>query len=295
MSFIEFIKEKGPELKDGSLKSYNSILTGLYKTLFKDQPIDLSHLNNVEQMSEYADSRKSLSTRKQTYAVLFLMTGLRIYRDKMSDIWHKINEINSKQIRTEKQEENHVTQSELKELFDKLQIQAKMFYKIKEYNWSILQDYVLLSLYGGQFIPPRRSLDYTAMKIKNYNVDTDNYFLKNKFVFNNYKTAGIYGRQEIILPKPLLSIIKKWISINPTEWLLFDTNLNPMDSVKLNQKFNKLFGKNVSINQFRHSYLSEKYDSTIQVNREMAEDFYLMGSSSTQQTTYIQDSNSSLP
>lgn len=288
MAFIQLIKEKKPDLKDGSVKTYNSILSTLWNNLFKDEPIDLSQLNDIDKMSEYADSQKSYSTRKVIYAILFSMTGLPEYRDKMINTQQVINEVYADQTRTEKQEEKYVSQTELKELFDKLQAEAKKIYRHKDYKWSVLQDYILLAIYGGKFIPPRRALDYTAMKIKNFNIDTDNYFYKNKFVFNNFKTAGSAGRQEIVLPKPLVSIIKKWISVNPTDWLLFDTNKNAMDAVKLNQKFNKLFGRKVSINEFRHSYMSEKYAPTIETNRMMAEDFRLMGSSRNQEKVYIQ-------
>lgn len=288
MSFIQLIKEKRPDLKDGSVKTYNSILSSLWKKLFKDDTIDLSRLNDVAKMSEYAESQKSNSTRKVVYAVLFSMTGIQDYRDKMIDTQQAINEVYADQTRSEKQEENHVTQTQLKEMFEKLQAEAKKIYRHKDYKWSVLQDFILLAIYGGQFIPPRRALDYTAMKIKNFNLETDNYFHKNKFVFNNFKTAGSAGQQEIVLPKPLLAIVKKWISVNPTDWLLFDTKMQPMNSVKLNQKFNKLFGKAVSINEFRHSYMSEKYAPTIETNRMMAEDFRLMGSSRNQEKVYIQ-------
>lgn len=288
MSFIQLIKEKRPDLKDGSVKTYNSILTTLWNKLFKDQDIDLSRFNDVEKMTEYAESQKSNSTRKVVYAVLFSMTGIQDYRDKMIESQQQINEVYADQTRSEKQEENYVSQTQLKEMFDKLQDEAKKIYRHKDYKWSVLQDFILLAIYGGQFIPPRRALDFTAMKINNFNIETDNYFYKNKFVFNNFKTAGSAGRQEIVLPKALLSIIKKWISVNPTDWLLFDTKMQPMNSVKLNQKFNKLFGKQVSINEFRHSYMSEKYAPTIETNRMMAEDFRLMGSSRNQEKVYIQ-------
>lgn len=288
MSFVQLIKEKRPDLKDGSVKTYNSILSSLWKKLFKDESIDLSRLNDIEKMTEYAESQNSNSTRKVVYAILFSMTGIQDYRDKMIDTQQQINEVYADQTRTEKQEEKHVSQTELKELFEKLQVDAKKIYRHKDYDWGKLQDYILLALYGGQFIPPRRALDYTAMKIKNFNLENDNYFYKNKFVFNTFKTAGSAGKQEIVLPKPLLSIIKKWISINPTEWLLFDTKKQSMNAVKLNQKFNKLFGKAVSINEFRHSYMSEKYAPTIETNRMMAEDFRLMGSSRNQEKVYIQ-------
>jgi hypothetical protein len=288
MSFVQLIKEKRPELKDGSVKTYSSMLSNLWKRVFKDDKIDLSRLKDTDKIIEYVETQKTLSTRKTLYACLFGMTDVPLYREKMLEEQQKINEIHADQTRSEKQEEKHVSQEQLKDMFNKLEKTAKHMYRVKDYQWDVLQNYVLLALYGGQFIPPRRSLDYTAMKIKNIDKEQDNYFDKNKFVFNQFKTAGKVGSQVVELPKPLVSIIKKWISVNPTDWLLFDTKMNPMDSVKLNQKFNKLFGKAVSINEFRHSFMSEKYAPTIETNRMMAEDFRKMGSSRMQENVYIQ-------
>ena len=63
--------------------------------------------------------------------------------------------------------------------------------------------------------------------------------------------------KEIVeVPKPLQSILKKWITINPTEYLLFDTNKNKLSSVKLNQRLNKIFNnKKVSINALIQSFV----------------------------------------
>ena len=52
-----------------------------------------------------------------------------------------------------------------------------------------IQNYVLLSLLSGVFIPPRRSLDYCEFKIRNINKMNDNYMDANKLVFDIYKTA----------------------------------------------------------------------------------------------------------
>jgi hypothetical protein len=56
----------------------------------------------------------------------------------------------------------------------------------------------------------------------------------------------------------------------------------------MNQRLNRLFdGKKVGINSLWHCYLSDKYASTIKVNKDLAEDLKEMGSSSAMATTYI--------
>lgn len=121
---------------------------------------------------------------------------------------------------------------------------------------------------SGVFIPPRRSLDYCEFKIKNINKDVDNYLDKNKLVFNRYKTAKTYGQQTIDIPIQLKNIITKWSKINPTDYLLIDTNGNKLNSVKLNQRFNSIFGgKKIATNQMRHTFLSGKYAETSKTKR----------------------------
>ena len=56
----------------------------------------------------------------------------------------------------------------------------------------------------GIVIPPRRSLDYSEMKIRNYDAKTDNFYKGNKFFFNKYKTVKSYGIQSLEIPKELM-------------------------------------------------------------------------------------------
>ena len=118
-----------------------------------------------------------------------------------------------------------------------------------------IRDVVLLALTSGLYIPPRRSLDYSELKIRGINKDTDNYLLKNKLVFNVYKTAKTYGRETIDVPPELQSLLKKYISLLPSgqEYLLVNKNGKKMNSVSIALALNKIFSKGVSVNMLRHS------------------------------------------
>ena len=111
---------------------------------------------------------------------------------------------------------------------------------------------------------------------------------KNKDNFNSYKTAKIYGCQIIDVPRSLQTTLKKSIHTNPTRTLLFDTNMNPLSSVKLNQRINKIFHeKKVSVNALRHAYLTDKYKQHSEVDKELSKDMADMGSSRGMADTYI--------
>jgi integrase len=140
---------------------------------------------------------------------------------------------------------------------------------------------------GGIYIPPRRSKDFVDFKIKNI-TENDNFLDGKNMVFNSYKTSKTYGQQIVPIDNVLLKIIKKWISVNPTDYLLFDAHFNPLSSVKLNQRLNKIFSdKKVGVNQLRHTYLTNKFGHTVGQKNEVKDTMADMGSSVGMLETYV--------
>ena len=95
--------------------------------------------------------------------------------------------------------------------------------------------------------------------------------------------------QKIPVPPKLETIIKKWIAKidSVSDHLLFDTQFQPLNSVKLNQRLNKIFGRKVSVNALRKFFLSEKFGHTIDIKKDLEDTMRDMGSSTSQETTYI--------
>ena len=90
------------------------------------------------------------------------------------------------------------------------------------------------------------------------------------------------------MPLTLKKILLKWITVNPTDYLLFDSQSKPLSSVKLNQRLVKLFdNKKIGVNMLRHIYMSNKYQNLITTNQELQNDFRDMGSSTAQTNVYI--------
>lgn len=288
----EAIKKKRPDISISSLKTYESLLRNLYEKVFGDI---LEKTYNIERFDESEKIIKFLKNleprkRKTLLSALVVITDKKEYRDLMLEDIKKYNDEEGKQVKTEKQIDNWVEKDDIKGLFDYLDKISKTIYKKKELtsqDLQIIQQYIILSVLGGVFIPPRRSKDYVNFKIKNINKDEDNYMDKNKFVFNSYKTAKTYGKQEVEIPSKLKAIINKWTKVNPTEYLLFDTNEKQLSNVKLNQRLNKLFGKKASVNQMRKTYLSDKYSDMIDKQKELDIDMKDMGSSKLQEKIYI--------
>lgn len=285
MNFKDLIKEKRNNLSDGTLKTYNSLLKSLWNKVYGDDEYSDKKINDVEKIKKEIDNM-NISTRKTVLSALYVLTGNEEYRKLMMEDISHVQNTNKKQEMNDKQKDAYISQTDLHNKLLDMQSDVKYWYKTN--NYSKLQEYIILCLYSGYYIQPRRSQDYVLFKIKNIDKDVDNYFDKNKFIFNTYKTSNKKGQQIIDIPKPLITIIKKWIKHNPTDYLLFDNNENQMTNVKLTQKMERMFNKKVGVNTFRHSYMSDKYKDLIDINKKMEDDFDKMGSSSLQQHVYIQ-------
>ena len=290
MELVEFIKQKRPSISDSSLKTYNSILSNLHKKVFgKDTHIDIENFNKTKEILNFL-SEKEPSKRKTILSALVVITDSKDYRDLMLNDIDAYNKKEAKQEKSEKQQENWIEDDEIKKIYKTYEANATLLYKKKDLSINDLQDiqdYIILSLLGGMYIPPRRSKDYVDFTIKNIDKDKDNYKIRRRLVFNSYKTAKTYGKQEVIIPVRLNNILNKWIKVNPTNYLLFDAKMEKLSNVKLNQRLNKIFGKKAGVNQLRHTYLTHKYSKLINDKAELDKDMKGMGSSLLQEKIYI--------
>jgi hypothetical protein len=289
-TIINYIKEKRPNITKSSLKTYESILRNLYNKIFDDEDYDMTkfgkEVNKVIKFLKDMEPKK----RKTILSALVVITDNKEYRELMLDDIKEYNKEEAKQTKSKSVNENWVEQDELLSLYNELKKEYKILYvkKNKKSNeYQRMQDFIILSLLGGFYIPPRRSKDYVNFKIKNIDKDKDNYIEKNELVFNSYKTAKTYGQQKIVVPTPLKTIINKWSKINPTDYLLFDSEYKQMNNVKLNQRLNKLFDKKASVNALRKSYLSDKFGDMIDLKNELDKTMNDMGSSRSVENIYI--------
>lgn len=286
----ETIKNKRASLSPSSIKSYTSTIKNLYINMFDDQDFELDKLKDTDKVIKYLQNIPP-NRRKTILSALVVLTDDADYRKLMLDDIRDYNKDIHKQEKTETQKENWIDRSEINELWEDLNRDANVLYRKKHLrpaDLQAIQGLIILSLLGGMFIPPRRSLDYCDFYIKDIDKEKKNYIDKNELVFNRYKTSKFYGQQRIPIPKQLKAILTKWISVNPTNTLLFDKNLNPLSSVKLNQRMNKMFGeRHIAVNQMRHTYLSDKYKKHSEESKALSDDMTSMGSSSNMADTYI--------
>lgn len=291
MNIESIIRNNKPNISESSVKTYNSILTNLYVHVFGDDDCNMvDFILNQDKIIKYLEDYEP-KRRKTILAALVVLTNDKKYRDLMLADIESAQIKSHQQEKTEKQKDNFIDGITISEIFKNLRKRANSLYKKEDLsNQEIqeIQNYIIMVLYCGLYIPPRRAKDYTEFKINNINTEKDNYFTKDELVFNNYKTAKTYAQQRIPLPKNLRTILKKWIKINDTDYLLFDIHQNKLSNVTLNQRIEKIVGTKMGTNGFRHEYLSSKYQAMIQMDKDMKKDLEAMGSSIHQKEVYLQ-------
>jgi hypothetical protein len=290
----EYIKDKRPTLSASSITTYNSILRNLYKKVFGTTEIETKKFDETDKILAHLKEVPP-NKRKTILSALVIITDDKKYRDLMLEDIKEYNHEIGKQEKSETQKENWVGGGDIKTLWDTLKRNTDLIYKkshLTPNDLQAIQSFISVSLLGGVFVPPRRSKDLVDWKIKSVDKTKDNYLEKSSIHYNSYKTAKCYGEQVVQIPTTLKNIINKWVKVNPTDYLLFDTNMNPLTSVKLNQRRNKLFdGKKVGVNALRHTYLTDKYADTMEQKKKIDKDMKEMGSSANMLTTYVKEDN----
>lgn len=264
---VDVLKANRPKLSESTLKTYQSILNSLYRKMHKQQSATENSIyqfftDNADKVLEYLKDAPP-NHRKTVLAALVVLCIGQDCMDKYRDQMLKDAEVSNKEQRyqrkTETQKENWISQQEVMRIYKSLERKVAPLFKKPEpskRDLDLMQDYVILSLYV--LIPPRRLMDYTKFKVRNINKETDNYMDKRQFVFNQYKTAKKYNRQEVAIPQKLRNIVNKWASLHNDDYLLVDDNGRPFSAPKLTLRLNRIFGgRKISVNQLRHTYITD--------------------------------------
>jgi integrase len=277
MEVVELIKKNKPNIAESSVKTYASLLINLHKEIFPDTPFSVFDFNKTAKVIPYLKTLENLKQIQKLSAILTINQHV-AYKDMI------LQATEAKKPQTIEKKENWIESDQIREKYEELKYEASCLYKIYEATPSQdilfkIMDYIIICLVSGIFISPRRSADWTNFKIHK-STDEDNYLYKSQFIFNNYKTAKTYGQQKIECPKELVDILKKWISTNPTDYLLFDTKFHKLTSPQFTHRLNKIFGKGVGSSQMRKSFLSEKFGGIHETEAELKKITSEMGTSS---------------
>jgi hypothetical protein len=226
---------------------------------------------------------------------------LQTYTDIAKPLWDKFNGHRQSHEKTEKQKESIVPKNEIVVIRDGLEAEVNALQKVKtlsEPQYEKYLMYLLVSLYT--YIPPRRNMDYAKMYVVKKEGDdaTKNYLVlsKKQFVFNIYKTSGVYGKQVVDIPDELMAIINTFLKrhpnmkrigtkLNPEAKMLVRLDNSPIHEINgITRLLNKAFGKKIGASALRHIYLSDKYGNEVEEKKKDAE---AMAHSLAEQNEYI--------
>lgn len=256
------LKVKRPNLSASSLKTYSSLLTALYRTLNGTNGIEF--FNDDSKILVHIDGLEKAQTKKTLLSCLYVLTGITSYQNDM----HKNIKVVNESYRQQKT--NPVRLAKLKTSEEILAIheEIKSRYKKNPTVNNIIDILISYLVSGalGEDLPPRRVLDYSLMKLRNYDTKIDNYIKAGKFYFNQYKTKDRYGSQVIDIPKELNTLINKWKKINESDYLLVNEDNNEFTSTSLSKKISRLFDGN-SMDMLRSIFLSNYYRDMPKLSR----------------------------
>lgn len=297
MNFSDDLKKARAHLSDGSLKTYNSLLKSIYKNCWQasvKEP-NIKNFDKVKDVMKFLED-KSPSSRKTYLASLVCLTDNNEYKKMMSDDMQVYKDEMNKQEMNDKQKASDISTEEIKVVLDDLKKHADLIYKKDKLTMNDLQqiqDYVLLCLVSPIYNQPRRALDYVLMKFRgDIDESKDNQLdmKKNKLIFNVYKTSKFHHQQYLNINAPLKKILSKWLKVIPTNinTILFNGKGEALSAITLNQRMVKIFkDRKISVNQMRHTFMTDKYQEVMKKEKEMSNDLNAMGSSIAQSKIYV--------
>lgn len=295
MNLTELIKEKRPNLKDNSLKSY---LITLRKLNDNKEIENLKFLKNFTEIMDKINEFKLTSQRNKLTAILVVLSAFdkkefeeveMKYRKELENRNKEYNDYISTHSKSDKQEKNWTSLADLKKIMNQYKKDA-----IANPTKKTVQKYLISALYLLQ--PPKR-LVYSDMKVIDNRKDNDgktNYLLNlgrntKYFILNTYKTIDKHGKKEIKIPKDINSIINMWLKVNNTNNFLLNSKGIGMTANGLGKYIKMLFkstGKEITVNLLRNIYVSENVDlDVIKKNKEIAD--AMNHGTAVQQSTYL--------
>ena len=178
--------ERLPNIKATTLNSYTSVIKSILAYIYDrggvaPETIDLTILKNPKLIQDYVDEYDKKNgkvmpetTRRNIYSLLYrIFPDMDEFKNKFAEA---VKDIQSRdpQIKSEREEENWLSKEEVEKVYQEEWDKARPILKSKTAMSAAilteLSNFILLAVSSGVFIPPRRSTDWTEMKIKKFGV-----------------------------------------------------------------------------------------------------------------------------
>ena len=228
---------------------------------------DIEFLKNHSAVNKYIEDMPKAFNTKKMYWIALVSTlkqlnrmdfadAFAAYKAKMDAANKKVAEEMEQQEMTEREKAIYVEWPGILEAREKARQSASCL--------ATWQDYVILCLYT--MMPPLR-LDWSPVAVVKTETEcSGNCIMIEKksitFILREYKTARKYGEQKLILPKDLEKVVREWLTLNPSGWLLVDNVGQPLSEKALQKRITDIMtrhtGKAAGVNIIRHSFVSHQ-------------------------------------
>ncbi len=299
---MEEIKNARPNLKENTVKQYQTNLNKLKKMFDSD---DYDFLDNPKNVMEKIEALHYTTQRNFLNAIIVLLMALnhdekydkllKEYGDLRDGFNNKYDEENKSGIISDKQSKNFATIEEVYEMINKMGAELKPIKKknkddITKKEMNLLQAFVLFSIYSKY--PMRNDVsemeaiskrDYN--KLKEEDKKSKNYLVVHKngmfFVLNKYKTSKKYEELKIEIDDPQVKkLLRYYLRINGMGILFKSSTGKPLTRIEISKTLlkysEKYMGKSISSTLLRKIYLSSKYGD---MKKELEKDNQIMGHS----------------
>jgi hypothetical protein len=224
---------------------------------------NMEYLDNIEVLIKTIEDRYSnLQSRKaHLSSYMTLISYLSNIKKRTYEIIRQKFEEANNEIYGIRGDNQRAKNEEMIDIFDEEDI-------VRRADDLNMEDKIIYAYYTLQ--PPRRCEDVymlTVIKSSEDNLDNDkNYIVIDEdnspieVIYNKYKTNKIYGRQTIKISNEILkSVIREYIYKNDIKdgerlYRRFSTANTFGDAIK--RVFSKVYGKKITLNNIRHSYIT---------------------------------------
>jgi len=283
-------KKPYTEPKQSSIKIYREQLKKLYQSVNGERDITMVGLAKIilnfdivknqldNPTNDYSNATKKNYVNTVLNIIMYIPNINNYYnvkpikinkiREAITTYWEQlIEKVNKKYLENTKVEEKHIDNKQFQEVL-------KSFRKTVDKNLDnkyLLQDFVLLLLYEGKYIPPLRN-NYATLIItepKDDLLSSENYLItnndKNEILINQDKVDKKMGSKTYKINKSsiLNKYLNKLIKIRLEEdkdYLLENADDNRLSTNGLTKLLQKIFlthfNKKISSSDLRHIYIS---------------------------------------
>lgn len=294
---VDTIKKNRPNLKDNSIKQYQTHLNKL-KKLFETDNYDF--LKNVDEVMDKLSDKHYTSQRNTLNAIIILLMALNSDNefDELIEQYQKIRDSKNQQYIdenkdgnkiSEKQKPNFAEMSEIQEMLRTMENEIKSKGLKKKENLTGKEKELLMVFTIYSFlinIPLRNDLAGTILttrysKLSEEEKKANNYLVSQKnsmkMILNNYKTNKTYGQKEISIPKHVEKILRMYIKATGKksgDVLFVSSKDTPLSRNAMSQLLiktsKKYLNKSISSTMIRKIVVSHELGDALKKQKELA-------------------------